>query len=114
MERLGFGSVYNKFNGQDIHWLENILTLSPGVHKLFNTLQLYFEHMGRENTYNIVCIQESNAGLQKEVTFTTPDAKKYPLPLPKLLAIHATCCIIARASSAIVNGLCVFGSKLML
>ena len=43
MERFGSKETFNELNGSGIHRLENILTLDHYLHRLFDTLQLWFE-----------------------------------------------------------------------
>ena len=43
MERFGYKVVFEELNGNGIHRLENILTLSRDVHTFFDTLQLWLE-----------------------------------------------------------------------
>ena len=38
--------------------------------------------------------------IKDQVTFTTPDPINYPLPSPRLLALHAACAKVACLSGA--------------
>jgi hypothetical protein len=43
MDRFGYRHIPFDLNGNNIHCLENILTLDIGVHSLFDELKLWFE-----------------------------------------------------------------------
>ena len=45
MERFGSKETFEELNGSGIHRLENIFTLDHYPHHLFDTLQLWFEHV---------------------------------------------------------------------
>ena len=46
LERFGNKKVFEELNGSGIHRLQNILTLNPIVHHLFDTLRLWLEPVG--------------------------------------------------------------------
>jgi hypothetical protein len=43
MDRFGYRQIPFDLNGNNIHRLENVLTLDIGVHSLFDELKLWFE-----------------------------------------------------------------------
>jgi hypothetical protein len=48
------------------------------------------------NSYKVKIYEDYDLRGHEEVTFTTPDADKLPLPSPGLLALHAACCQVAH------------------
>jgi len=42
MERFGFGSLSDELNGPKVHRLENVMTLEPTVHGLFDQMKVWF------------------------------------------------------------------------
>jgi len=103
--RFGSKMYLDELNGSGIHRLENILTLDPSVHGLFDTLRLWLEHVktGPPNTYKLCSVNPDfhiNALWKRTVTFTTPDPVKLPVPSPWYLDLHAACCRVAHLSGA--------------
>ncbi|KAJ2934010.1 hypothetical protein H1R20_g3081, partial [Candolleomyces eurysporus] len=98
LERFGYESLCKENTGVGHHRLQNLLTMEPDVCDLFNSLKLWFEPTERDNTYRIKCYHWAFINLEREVTFTTPDAKTFPLPSRESLEIHATCCKVIHAS----------------
>ena len=43
MDRFGYKRIPSDLNGNNVHRLENVLTLDVGVHCLFDELKLWFE-----------------------------------------------------------------------
>jgi hypothetical protein len=43
LDRFGYKRLFNELNGNKIHRLENVFTLTYDVHILFDTLQLWLE-----------------------------------------------------------------------
>ncbi|KAF9233123.1 hypothetical protein BU15DRAFT_54322 [Melanogaster broomeanus] len=87
MTRFGYGDLPRKLNGNNVHSLENILTLEGGtIHEHFDTLQLWFERTG--------------LSAPSTVQFTTPDPEEFPLPSPTYLHIHAAYAKVAKLSGA--------------
>lgn len=43
MDRFGGVLGVDELNGADIHRLENVMTMSYTIHKLFDSLQIWFE-----------------------------------------------------------------------
>ena len=43
MDRFGYRQIPFDLNGNNIHCLENVLTLDIGIHSLFDELKLWFE-----------------------------------------------------------------------
>jgi len=104
MERFGSRQTLIELNGSEIHRLENILTLDPSVHTLFDKLQLWLEHVasGPPNTYRLCSLPSFRVDprWKRTVTFTTPDPVKLPVPSPWYLDLHAACCRVAHLSGA--------------
>ncbi|RXW16937.1 hypothetical protein EST38_g8915 [Candolleomyces aberdarensis] len=98
LEGFGYESLCKENAGVGHHRLQNLLTMEPRVCDLFNGLKLWFEPMERENTYRIKCYHWAYINLEREVTFTTPDVKSYPLPSRESLEIHAACCKVMHES----------------
>ncbi|RDB27559.1 hypothetical protein Hypma_003853 [Hypsizygus marmoreus] len=102
LDRFGYENLRFDLNGNNIHRLENVLTLSTNVHGKFDTLKVWFEAVeNKENTYKLNSTWDGhlNSLYPGEVTFTTPDSN-LPLPSPTYLHIHATCCKVAHLSGA--------------
>ncbi|RXW14103.1 hypothetical protein EST38_g11750 [Candolleomyces aberdarensis] len=97
LEGFGYGSL-RKENAAGHHRLQNLLTLEPDVYNLFNGLKLWFEPTERDNIYRIKCYHWTCSNLEREVTFTTPDAINYPLPSRESIKIHAACCQVIHES----------------
>ncbi|KAF9233591.1 hypothetical protein BU15DRAFT_90278 [Melanogaster broomeanus] len=104
MTRFGYEDLPRKLNGNNIHCLENILTLEGGtMHWHFDMLRLWFEPTGIADKYNICWSQdllERGSGAPSTVQFTTPDPEEFPLPSPTYLRIHAACAKVAKLSGA--------------
>ncbi|KAG8744955.1 hypothetical protein FRC10_009190 [Ceratobasidium sp. 414] len=100
IERFSGIDLLLEFGGQDINRLGNVLTLSMQEHKGFGTLKWWLEAIeGQPNTYRVNA-RQSRSGLYgggAVVTFTTTD-KRFELPNPRYLAIHAACAKVATAS----------------
>jgi hypothetical protein len=43
MQRFGYQNIPHELNGENIHRLENVMTLEHTVHKHFDDLKLWFE-----------------------------------------------------------------------
>jgi hypothetical protein len=43
MERMGGVSVIKELNGDNIHRLQNVMTLDTSIHHMFDHLYLWFE-----------------------------------------------------------------------
>lgn len=53
------------------------------------------------NQYRLCTVQpRAITGLSPILTFTTPDASRYPVPDPRYLAIHAACAKVVHYSGA--------------
>ncbi|KAH9482082.1 hypothetical protein JR316_0004177 [Psilocybe cubensis] len=101
MTRFGYEKRPEELNGARIHRLENILTLVPNFHGLFDLLQVWFTATEIENKYKLEAVDSLILRPYPEyVTFTSPDPAKYPLPSPVYLAIHAACAKVAHLSGA--------------
>ncbi|KAF8327705.1 uncharacterized protein EI90DRAFT_3066603 [Cantharellus anzutake] len=102
MEHFGNVRVLDELNGDNIHRLENVLTLSHDIHSAFDQLKFWFEATNANaNEYRLRTLW-SRLMVDKDtiVTLTTPDPQCLPLPSPKYLALHAACCKVAHLSGA--------------
>ncbi|KAI6011743.1 hypothetical protein PISMIDRAFT_96183, partial [Pisolithus microcarpus 441] len=102
LDCFGCGNLWQDLNGASIHRLDNVMTMEVTVHQLFDTLQIYFTATEVPNRYKLESVHDYTPPFtsSRYVTFLMPDAKKYPLPNPTYLAIHATCTKIAHLSGA--------------
>ncbi|KAF5310633.1 hypothetical protein D9619_008090 [Psilocybe cf. subviscida] len=101
MTRFGYTSLPDDLNGPNIHRLENIMTLQGDIHKLFDSLSIWFVATNTEHTYRIETIPD-HAPFALEyptVSFTT-SKPGLALPSPEYLAIHAACAKVAHLSGA--------------
>ncbi|KAI6155635.1 hypothetical protein BKA82DRAFT_991374 [Pisolithus tinctorius] len=100
LDRFGHQSIWEELNGDMIHRLENVMTMEPRIHALFDTLKVWFAETEEPNTYRLEATQTYLLNKRpKYVTFTTADPK-LPPPSPKYLAIHAACARVAHFSGA--------------
>ncbi|KAI9060386.1 hypothetical protein FKP32DRAFT_1578008 [Trametes sanguinea] len=98
-EELGFAS-----RSANLHRLENIMTLDMIVHEQFDRMNLWFQAIDGQNTYNVVLAPAVEGlarlvAIPEQVTFVS-HRPELPLPSPKYLRIHAACCRIAHLSGA--------------
>lgn len=119
MDRFGYRQIPFDLNGNNIHCLENVLTLDIGIHSLFDELKLWFEPtvsnwlfdvesrldwklQGILDTYKLGAPNSRYIlpHYMTTVTFTSRDPEKLPLPSPEYLAIHAACARVAHLSGA--------------
>jgi len=102
MDRFGYRQIPFELNGNNIHRLENVLTLDIGIHSLFDELKLWFEPTGIPDTYKLGAPNSRYIlpHYRTTMTFTTRDPEKLPLPSPEYLAIHAACARVANLSGA--------------
>jgi hypothetical protein len=42
MQSFGYESLPGELNGPKVHRLENVMTLTPGLHMLFDQLRVWF------------------------------------------------------------------------
>ncbi|KAL6302408.1 hypothetical protein BKA93DRAFT_736934 [Sparassis latifolia] len=88
LDRFGKVNVVdNELNGQGIHRLPNVLTMSVDVHIYFDTLQIcVLTALGVDLNNPVIQLTTTNASL--------------PLPDSRLLQLHATCAKVAHLSGA--------------
>ncbi|KDQ49734.1 hypothetical protein JAAARDRAFT_212033 [Jaapia argillacea MUCL 33604] len=99
-----FGYDIDNLNGEKVHSLCNVITMEANVHDYFDRLGLWFEPTATPNSYKIRTADPLSlyiylSGID-QITFTTPDPIKLPLPSPSLLALHAACAQVASLSGA--------------
>ncbi|KAI6012947.1 hypothetical protein PISMIDRAFT_19565 [Pisolithus microcarpus 441] len=101
LDRFGYRNLRQDLNGARIHRLENVMTMEAGVRLDFDELRIYFTATEVPNRYKLEAFREiCLCQRPRYVTFSTPDADKYPLPNPTYLAIHAACAKVAHHSGA--------------
>ncbi|KAJ3837494.1 hypothetical protein F5878DRAFT_622249 [Lentinula raphanica] len=93
------GYDVDKINGDTVHSLYNVMTMQGDTHDFFDCLEIYFEETDTVNCYRVIAFNKKIQEF-RTVTLTTPDPVLYPLPDPKLLALHATCAKVAHLSGA--------------
>ncbi|KAF5310811.1 hypothetical protein D9619_008045 [Psilocybe cf. subviscida] len=103
MSRFGYDSLPEDLNGDKVHRLENVLTLSHVIHGFFDSLEIWFVETG-DNEYRLESVPgpaEIFARNYPTVKFTSakPDLD-LALPSPDYLAIHAACAKVAHLSGA--------------
>ncbi|KAJ7805948.1 hypothetical protein B0H14DRAFT_3882618 [Mycena olivaceomarginata] len=86
-----------------VHILVNIISLNPILHAHFDALDLFLEPTadGEADKYDV-------HGIPGQVKFVSlphaagldPNGTKFPLPDPRLLALHAVCARVAHMSGA--------------
>jgi len=102
MHCFGYEDLPKALNGAGVHSLDNVMTLDPSIHTLFDNLGLWFEALeGQENTYTIRARRGYHLKSCKAnpITFRSTHPG-LPLPNPIYLKIHASCCRIAHLSGA--------------
>ncbi|KAH7908369.1 hypothetical protein BJ138DRAFT_1128520 [Hygrophoropsis aurantiaca] len=103
LEHFCRSSMLDRLDGDNIHRLENIITMPQHLHTLFDGLDIWLEEdQNIANHYQVCALNREflPAGFPTDVTFTTPDPEKLPLPSPDLLLLHAICARVARLSGA--------------
>ncbi|KAI9507875.1 hypothetical protein F5148DRAFT_980748, partial [Russula earlei] len=94
-----------KFDGEKVHSLTNVMTLEHHIHDRFDRLELYFEATVSSGTvvlslnHSIHCVP-SHRKIITRSNFTAGDPEHLPVPSPELLALHATCCKVAKLSGS--------------
>ncbi|KAJ8474973.1 hypothetical protein ONZ51_g6871 [Trametes cubensis] len=116
LERFGYENISAELGStskNNLHRLENVMTLSPRIHALFDKMLLWLETVdetnsthgtlsAQDNTYKVVLARgrtHDAINVREKVHFVShhPDL---PVPNPRYLQIHATCCRIAHMSGA--------------
>ncbi|KAI6012252.1 hypothetical protein EDC04DRAFT_2905058 [Pisolithus marmoratus] len=101
LDRFGYSSLQEELNGPNIHRLENVITMEPSLHHLFDSLQIWFTETAEPDKYKLEAVDDCLISRSpKYVTFSTPDPQRLPLPSPTYLAIHAACAKVAHLSGA--------------
>ncbi|KAI5993318.1 hypothetical protein EDD15DRAFT_2439690, partial [Pisolithus albus] len=101
LDLFGYRNLRQDLNGARIHRLENVMTMDTCVRMDFDTLRIYFTATEVPNRYKLQAFHRIYLCQRpRYVTFSTPDADKYPLPDPTYLAIHAACAKVAHLSGA--------------
>ncbi|KAF8631481.1 hypothetical protein AX17_005084 [Amanita inopinata Kibby_2008] len=102
IHQFGYSQIPVDLNCNNIHRLENVLTLDVGVRSMFDNLKLWFEPTDTPNTYKLRAPKSGYilSNYKSTVTFSSPDLKKLPLPSPEYLKIHAVCARVAHLSGA--------------
>ncbi|KAN0074642.1 hypothetical protein V8E55_011691 [Tylopilus felleus] len=96
-----FGYDINRFNGENVRSLTNVISVEANVHEAFDRLELYFEAMSQKDCYEVKCFgPKPHRDVRQFVKFSTSDPENLPVPARELLALHATCCKVAHLSGA--------------
>ncbi|KIP05750.1 hypothetical protein PHLGIDRAFT_128669 [Phlebiopsis gigantea 11061_1 CR5-6] len=108
LKAFGYPHCFYELNGANIHRLQNILTLEKNMHEHFDTLNLWFEPVGNEDSYQYqTCLANPLFGLSVDkneyghgcIVKLGPN-DNLPAPSREYLALHAACCRVAHASGA--------------
>ncbi|KAJ7583054.1 hypothetical protein C8J56DRAFT_956437 [Mycena floridula] len=88
--------------GQNIHRLENGMTLCPHIHTMMRTMRIWLEATDVPNQYTISAIEPGYiVNIRSHtITFTSSDPA-LPLPDPRYLHLHAVSCRVAKLSGAL-------------
>ncbi|KAJ7755330.1 hypothetical protein DFH07DRAFT_821852 [Mycena maculata] len=104
-------TIGNPASATGVHALVNILSLNSLFHTHFDALKLFLEPIedGEDDEYDVYIayprIARDGPSRIKFVSLprqkgVDPDGTKYPLPDPRLLALHAVCARVAHMSGA--------------
>ncbi|KAI0246066.1 hypothetical protein BJV78DRAFT_1135986, partial [Lactifluus subvellereus] len=101
LERFGQVRVVEDLNGDHIHRLENIMTLSGDLHADFNALAFWLEETEELNRYRTRAVLPGilRHRVLEFVTFTSSN-DSLPLPDRRYLRLHAACAEVANLSGA--------------
>ncbi|KAI1791663.1 hypothetical protein LXA43DRAFT_389198 [Ganoderma leucocontextum] len=105
LARFGYEGIHDELRGPNIHRLENVVTLSGGVHALFRGLDVWLEEEdGQANCYSVgvsfpLIYEHFEPQIPERIQFVASD--NFPLPNPTYLHIHAACSRIATLSGAL-------------
>ncbi|KAL4251999.1 hypothetical protein ABKN59_005834 [Abortiporus biennis] len=112
VQNFGYVDLRSQLKGAKIHDLSNIITLHRILHDKFDSLELWLEKVDNEkNTYKIcfapgieAYLKYARVPVTDKVTFSVNYQEslgaQVPLPNPRYLQLHATCCRIAHLSGA--------------
>ncbi|KAI9567179.1 hypothetical protein HD554DRAFT_2024504 [Boletus coccyginus] len=98
-----FSYDINRFNGENIHSLTNVISVTSDVHEVFDRLMLYFKVMTSFDTaaYLLQVVwSEIHPNMHQFVEFSTSDPENLLVPAYELLALYATYCKVAHLSGA--------------
>ncbi|KAI6008098.1 hypothetical protein F5J12DRAFT_826633 [Pisolithus orientalis] len=100
LDRFGYGHLQQELNGIGINRLENVMTMDLTLHKLFDSLQIWFCETDVPNVYELDSVEDLLLrDIPRSVTFSTTDPE-LSLPSSTYLAIHAACAKVAHLSGA--------------
>ncbi|KAJ7250576.1 hypothetical protein C8J57DRAFT_1723364 [Mycena rebaudengoi] len=108
LQIFGSQALVDELLGENMHRLENILSLASEIHHKFDLLLLWFEPTENPNEYN-VCLRRTLSRptryigwmtMEHVMKVTFPSTAELPAPSPHYLALHAACCRIAHLSDA--------------
>jgi len=104
---FGNSEIREELNGNNIHRLENILTMCTDDHAYFDDLKMWFEPTGTPNEYFLRVSQEeyrpsifTPPEIHRIEKVTLEDTSDRPAPSSRYLALHAACCRVAHMSGA--------------
>ncbi|RXW12255.1 hypothetical protein EST38_g13597 [Candolleomyces aberdarensis] len=100
-ESFGYTTIQQDLNGEKIHRLENVMTMSTDIHRFFDGLKFWLVQVGQD-TYKVETFNQVVNRLHggREVKFTTENPEELPVPSPDYLALHAACAKVAHLSGA--------------
>jgi len=87
-------------NGSNIHRLENILSLTPTMHEMFDGLRLWLEETNQPNVYNLCATQPVILPPRHSNPIVLPSSEDLPPPSAEYIHLHATCARVAHMSGA--------------
>ncbi|TFK36257.1 hypothetical protein BDQ12DRAFT_725293 [Crucibulum laeve] len=119
MLRFGGIDVVNELNEENIHKLDNVLTLDRNVHASYSSLQTWLEAMVKlflyESDFPVINLQQSTPDKytvktlhpyqqhdikDNPITFTSSDPNNFPVPSPTYLGLHAAIARVFHLSGA--------------
>ncbi|KAI0357311.1 hypothetical protein OH77DRAFT_1399717 [Trametes cingulata] len=109
LDRFGYSDICEEVgigpsSGARVHRLENIMSLDATMRRQFDNLNIWFEAVpGQPHCYDV----KHALGNVRDIFKTFPSRVQFvshraglPLPSPRYLHIHATCCRVAHMSGA--------------
>ncbi|TRM63318.1 hypothetical protein BD626DRAFT_457594 [Schizophyllum amplum] len=114
LESFGHSHLRQELQGALIHRLENVISISSEYLDMFDSLDLWLEHVVRAaedgeegHRYLVRAPNRRQAMVLVKVysddgiiEFTTPNERLYPLPSREYIQLHAAACKVAHMSGA--------------
>ncbi|KAI6099319.1 hypothetical protein EDD16DRAFT_1497696, partial [Pisolithus croceorrhizus] len=90
LDCFSYRSLWQELDDTNIHPLENVIMMDPTIHHLFEMLKIWFVATAVPHKYELEAPDPLYLYHRpKDMTFSTLDMEKYPLPNSTYLAIHA-------------------------